>query len=82
MAINCNYIHNNSFHGLQISNFNTHELLMHFIFVFSQLFNRSVKPNIPFLSKTSKLSKLLIAYTVLHCSVVAISINDDIGLHY
>ena len=44
MAINCYYINNNSFHGLQISNLNTQELLMHFIIVFSQLFNRSVKP--------------------------------------
>ena len=49
MAINCYYINNNSFHGLQISNLNTQELLMHFIIVFSQLFNRSVKPNIRFL---------------------------------
>ena len=45
MAINCYYINNNSFHGLQTSNLNTQELLMHFIIVFSQLFNRSVKPN-------------------------------------
>ena len=58
MAINCYYINNNSFHGLQISNLNTQELLMHFIIVFSQLFNRSVKPNIRFLIKTSKLSIL------------------------
>ena len=66
MAINCYYINNNnSFHGLQISNLNTQELLMHFIIVFSQLFNRSVKPNIRFLIKTSKLSILLIAYMVL-----------------
>ena len=28
MAINCYYINNNSFHGLQISNLNTQELLM------------------------------------------------------
>ena len=65
MAINCYYINNNSFHGLQISNLNTQELLMHFIIVFSQLFNCSVKPNIRFLIKTSKLSILLIAYMVL-----------------
>ena len=65
MAINCYYINNNSFHGLQISNFNTQELLMHFKIVFSQLFNRSVIPNIRFLIKTSKLSILLIAYIVL-----------------
>ena len=67
MAINCYYINNNSFHGLQISNLNTQELLMHFIIVFSQLFNRSVKPNRPirFLIKTSKLSILFIAYMVL-----------------
>ena len=65
MAINCYYINNNSFHGLQISNLNTQELLMHFIIVFSQLSNRSVKPNIRFLIKTSKLSILFIAYMVL-----------------
>ena len=35
MAINCYYINNNSFHGLQISNLNTQELLMHFINAFS-----------------------------------------------
>ena len=56
MAINCYYINNNSFQGLQISNLNTQELLMHFIIVFSQLFIRSVKPNKRFLIKTSKLS--------------------------
>ena len=56
MAINCYYINNNSFHGLQLSNLNTQELLMHFIIVFSQLCNLSVKPNIRFLNKTSKLS--------------------------
>ena len=38
---------------------------MHFIIVFSQLFNRSVKPNIRFLIRTSKLSILLITYMVL-----------------
>ena len=65
MAINCYYISNNLFHGLQMSNLNTQELLMHFIIVFSQLFNRSVKPNIHFLIKTSKLSILLIVYMVL-----------------
>ena len=65
MAINSYYINNNSFHGLQISNLNTQELLMHFIIVFSQLFNRSVKPNSRFLIKTSKLSILLIAYMAL-----------------
>ena len=65
MAINCYNINNKSFHGLQISNLNTQELLMHFITIFSQLFNRSVKPNIRFLIKTSKLSILLIAYMVL-----------------
>ena len=59
MAIKCYYINNNSFHGLQISNLNTQELLMHFIIVFSQLFNRSVKPNIRFLIKTSKLSNII-----------------------
>ena len=46
MAINCYNINNNSFHGLQISNFKTQEILIYFIIVFSQLFNRSVKPNI------------------------------------
>ena len=65
MAINCGYINNNSFHGLQISNLNTQELLMHFIIVFSQLPNRSVKQNIRFIIKTSKLSILLTAYIVL-----------------
>ena len=65
MAITCYYINNHSFHGLQILNFNTQELLMPSIIVFSQLFNRSVKPNIRFLIKTSKLSILLIAYMVL-----------------
>ena len=64
MAINCYYINNNSFNGLQISNLNTQELLIHFIIVFSQLFSRSVKPNIRFLIKTSKLSILLIACMV------------------
>ena len=64
MAINCYYINNNSF-GLQISNLKTQELLMHFIIVISQLFNRSVKPNIRFLIKTSKLSILFIACMVL-----------------
>ena len=54
MAINCYYINNNSFHGLQISNPNTQELLVHFIIVFSQLFSRSVKPNIRFLIKNPK----------------------------
>ena len=65
MAINCYYINNNSFHGLQISNLNTQELLMHFVIVFSQLCNRSYKPNIRFLIKTSNLSILLIACIVL-----------------
>ena len=65
MAINCYYINNNSFHGLQISDLNIQEFLMHFIIVFSLLFNRSVKPNIRFLIETSKLSILLIAYMVL-----------------
>ena len=46
MAINCYYINNNSFHGLQISNLNTQELLMHIIIVFSQLFNRSVMKSV------------------------------------
>ena len=63
MAINCYYIKNNSFHGIQISNLNTQELLMHFMIVFSQLFNRSVKPIIRFLIETSKLS-ILLAYMV------------------
>ena len=60
MAINCYYINNSSFHGLQISNLNTQELLMYYIIVFSQLFNRSVESKISFLIKTSKLSILLI----------------------
>ena len=62
MAINCYYINNKSFHGLLISNLKTQELLMHFIIVFSQLFNCSVKPNRRFLIKTSKLSILSITY--------------------
>ena len=68
MATNCYYINNNSFHGIQISNLNTQELLMHFVIVFSQLFNHSVKPNIRFLIKTSKLSIVLIAYIVRTCT--------------
>ena len=65
MAINCYYINNNSFHELQISNLNTQELLMHVIIVFSQLFNRSVKPNISFPFKISKLS-ILLAISATH----------------
>ena len=65
MAINCYYINNNAFHELQISNLKTQELLIQVIIVFSQLFNRYVKPHIRFLIKTSKLSILLIAYMVL-----------------
>ena len=65
MAIICHYINNNYFHGLHNSNLNTQELLMHFIIVFSQLFNRSVKRNIRFLIKSLKLSILLAAYMVL-----------------
>ena len=80
MAVNYYYINNNSFHGLQLSNLNIQALLMHFIIVFSQLFNLSVKPNIRFPIKTSELSILLIAYMVLACSVVAISVYDDV--HY
>ena len=60
MAINCYNINNSSFRGLS-----TKELLMHFIIVFTQLFNRFVTLNIRFLVKTSKLSVLLIAYMVL-----------------
>ena len=73
MAINCYYINNNSFHGLQISNFNTQELLMHFIIVFLQLLNRSVKLNTHFLIKTSKLSIILIVYMVPMVSLFPIS---------
>ena len=65
MAINCYYINNNSFHGIQTSNLNTQELLMHFTIVFSQFFNRSVIPDIRFLIKTLKLSIISTAYMVL-----------------
>ena len=58
-------MNNTLFHALHISNLNTQELLMPFIIVFSQLFNRSVKLNIRFLIRTSKLSILLIGYMVL-----------------
>ena len=65
MSIKCYYVNNNSFHGVQISNLNTQVLFMHFVIIFSQLFNSSVKPNIRFLIKTPKLSILLTAYMVL-----------------
>ena len=50
-----------------MSNFNIQELLIHFIIVLSLLFNHSIKPNMRFLTKTSKLglSILLTTYIVL-----------------
>ena len=50
---------------LLLSNLNIQELLIHFIIVLSLLFNRSIKPNMRFLTKTSKLSILLTTYIVL-----------------
>ena len=58
-------INSKSFHGLQMSNLNIQELLIYFIIVLSLLFNRSLKPNMRFLTKTSKLSILLTTYIVL-----------------
>ena len=58
-------MYSKSFHGLQISNVNIQELVTHFIIVLSLLFNRSIKLNSRFLTKTSKLSILLTTYIVL-----------------
>ena len=65
MTKNYSCINSKSFHGLQMSNLNIQELLIHFIIVLSLLFNRSIKPNMRFLTKTSKLSILLTTYIVL-----------------
>ena len=48
-----------------MSNLNIQELLIHFIIVLSLLFNRSIKLNMRFLTKNSKLSILLTTYIVL-----------------
>ena len=48
-----------------MSNLNIQELLIHFIVVLSLLFNCAIKPNMRFLTKTSKLSILLTTYIVL-----------------
>ena len=64
----CVYTSNNPFHILQISNFNIHELLMHFMIELLEIFNLSIKPNIRFLTKISKLSILFTAYMVLETS--------------
>ena len=62
----------------KISNLNIQELLIHFIIVLALLFNCSIKPNMRFLTKTSKLSILLLQHTLyLHCSVMVISVSDD-----
>ena len=65
MTKNYYSINSKLFHGLQMSNLNIHELLIHVIIVLSLLFNRSIKPNMRFLTKTSKLSILLTTYIVL-----------------
>ena len=46
-------------------NFIFHELSMQLIIELLLTFNRSIKPTIHFLTKTSKLSMLLTAYIVL-----------------
>ena len=48
-----------------MSNLNIQELLIHVIILMSLLFNRSIKPNMRFLTKTSKLLILLTTYIVL-----------------
>ena len=58
-------MNNNSFHLLQISNLNIHELLIHFITALSKIFNLSIKPNIRFITKNFKLSILFTAYMLL-----------------
>ena len=65
MTKNYYCINSKSLHGLQMSNLNIQELLIHFIIVLSLLFNSSIKPNMRFLTKTSKLSILLTTYIVL-----------------
>ena len=51
MTNNYQCINSKSFHRLQMSNLNIQELLIHFIIVLSLLFNRSIKPNMRFLTK-------------------------------
>ena len=58
MIVKHHCVYNSLFHILQISNFNIHELLMHFIIELSEIFNLSIKPNMRFLTKISKLSIL------------------------
>ena len=53
MLVKHHCVYNNSFHILQISHFNIHELLIHFIIELSEIFNLSLKPNMRFLSKIS-----------------------------
>ena len=65
MIVKHHCVYNNSFHTLQISNFNIHELLMHFIIELSEIFNLSIKSNIRFLTKVSKLPILFTADMVL-----------------
>ena len=48
-----------------MSNLNIQELVIHIIIVLSLLSNRSLKPNMRFLTKTSKLSILLTTCFVL-----------------
>ena len=48
-----------------MSNLNIQKLIIHIIIVLSLLSNRSPKPNMRFLTKTSKLSILLTTYIVL-----------------
>ena len=62
---------------LQISNLNIQELLIHFSIVLSLLFNRPIKPNIRFLTITSKLLILLTTYIVLALLLMVISVYDD-----
>ena len=60
-------VYNNSYHIglLQIANFNIHESLMHFLIELSEIFNLSIKPNIRFLTKISKLSILFTALSYI-----------------
>ena len=43
MIVKRHYVYKNSFHVLQISNFNIQELLMHFIIELSEIFSLSMK---------------------------------------
>ena len=60
-------VDNTLFHILQILNFNIHELLMHFIIELSEIVYLSIKPNIRFLTKISKMSILFTAYIHVWC---------------